>query len=63
LDIIRTGGEDTPTHHRIYRVDTDNGEYHWYYYQPKAPRSLNVFKNRLLLQYNDEVRVLSYLSM
>ncbi|HKS36526.1 MAG TPA: PQQ-binding-like beta-propeller repeat protein, partial [Verrucomicrobiae bacterium] len=63
LDVIRTGGDDRniPIHHRIYRLDPSNGKYIWQYYQPQAPRHISVQQNRLLLQYADEVRVLSYL--
>ena len=65
LDVIRAGGDDSeaPVHHRIYRIDPSNGKYIWQYYQPQAPRRIDVQKNRLLLQYADEIRVLSYLTM
>jgi len=66
LDVIRTAGGDDgniPIHHRIYRLDPSNGKYIWQYYQPQAPRHISVQQNRLLLQYGDEVRVLSYLTM
>jgi putative pyrroloquinoline-quinone binding quinoprotein len=65
LDVIRTGGDDRniPIHHRIYRLDPSNGKYIWQYYQPQAPQHISVQQNRLLLQYADEVRVLSYLTM
>ncbi|PYJ79425.1 MAG: hypothetical protein DME22_25490 [Verrucomicrobia bacterium] len=63
--MIRAGGDDSeaPVHHRIYRIDPGNGKYIWEYYQPQAPRRIYVQKNRLLLQYADEIRVLSYLTM
>ena len=65
LDVISAGGDDSnvPVHHRIYRVDPSNGKYLWQYYQPRAPGQISVQKNRLLLQFGDEIRVLSYLTL
>jgi hypothetical protein len=65
LDVMRAGGDDSdvPTHHRIYRLDPGNGKYLWQYYQPQAPKRMDVQNNRLLLQYANEVRVLSYLTI
>jgi outer membrane protein assembly factor BamB len=65
LDVMRAGGDDSdvPIHHRIYRVDPGNGKYIWEYYQAQAPKRMDVQKNRLLLQYANEVRVLSYLTL
>jgi len=65
LDVMRAGGDDSdvPVHHRIYRLDPGNGKYIWQYYQPQAPRHISVQKNRLVLQYANEVRVLSYLTL
>jgi outer membrane protein assembly factor BamB len=65
LDVIRAGGDDSdvPVHHRIYRIDPGDGKYLWQYYQPQAPQRIYVQKSRLLLQYANEVRVLSYLAL
>jgi outer membrane protein assembly factor BamB len=65
LDVIGAGGDDSnvPVHHRIYRVDPSNGKFIWQYYQPRAPGRISVQKNRLLLQFGDEIRVLSYLAL
>ena len=65
LDVMRAGGDDStaPVHHRIYRLNPGNGEYIWRYYEPRAPGHISVQKNRLLLQYGDEIQVLSYLTL
>lgn len=65
LDVIRAGGDgrEVPVHHRIYRLDPGNGKYIWQYYQSRAPGFISVQNNRLLLQYRDEVQLLSYLTL
>lgn len=65
LDVMRAGGDDSdvPTHFRIYRLNPGNGNYIWEFYDQSAPKRIEVQKNRLLLQYPKEIRVLTYRTM
>jgi hypothetical protein len=65
LDVIRAGGDDRniPVHYRIYRLNTDTGNYLWEFYEQKAPKHLSIQQNRLALQFRDEIRVLGFRSM
>ncbi len=62
LDVVRAGGDDSnvPVHFRIYRLNPGSGDYIWQFYDQQAPKHIEVQKNRLLLQYPKEVRVLTF---
>ncbi len=51
-----------PTHHRIYRLDPGTGAELWQFYRPKPPEFLDARKNRLLLQYPKEIRMLKFIA-
>jgi len=65
LDVMRAGGDDSdvPVHFRIYRLNPGNGKYIWEFYDQSSPKHIDVQKNRLLLQYPKEIRVLTYRTM
>jgi hypothetical protein len=65
LDVMRAGGDDSdvPVHFRIYRLNPGSGDYIWQFYDQSAPKHIEVQKNRLLLQYGKEIRVLTYRTM
>ena len=54
--------ETPPTHHRIYRLDPGTGAELWQFYRPKPPVFLDARKNRLLLQYKTQIRMLKFLA-
>ncbi len=63
LDMMKAAmNNDTgvPVHFRIYRLKPAPGTVVWEYYQPKAPRFVQVQKNRILLQFADEVQVVGF---
>ncbi len=64
VEIAAAAMNDThaPTHHRIYRLDPETGAELWQFYRPKPPVFLDARKNRLLLQYRTEIRMLKFLA-
>ena len=65
LDMMKAAmnGGDVPVHFRLHRVNPGNGAVLWEYYQPRAPRRVDVQKNRILLQFADEVQVVTFLAL
>ena len=65
LDTMKAAmnGGDVPVHFRLHRVKPGNGAVLWEYYQPRAPRRVDVEKNRILLQFADEVQVVTFLAL
>ncbi len=61
LDMATSG----PSYFHIYRLDPDNGELIWDYGKNKdgTPSEIDFQKNKIALNYGDEVRVLKFLQL
>jgi hypothetical protein len=55
--------EEAAVHFNLYRLNPSNGRVMWNFYEPRAPRRIDVEGDTILLHFRGELQVLSFLSL